>query len=82
MKFTSSISARSERVHRNERGFLIIAMMAILAIILIYVAASMRSLTHLRKDLKLVEQKQVQRLAKPSAVQTTNATAAVTSSIQ
>ena len=49
---------------RSQRGFMVITMMAILTMMLIFVAASMRSLTHLRQDLKLVEAKQIQRLEK------------------
>jgi hypothetical protein len=76
MKLTISIPALSGRARRGKGGFMIIAMMAILAMMLIYVAASLRSLSQLRQDLKLVEQKQVQRLQSPTPTATrTNATA-------
>jgi len=41
----------------------VIIVLAFLAIILIYLAANARTLFWLERDLKLVEQKQVQRLA-------------------
>lgn len=52
---------------RGERGFLVIALLAILAIMLIYVNVNVRLLGHLRRELKLVEQKQIQRLEKIGA---------------
>lgn len=54
--------AQPQTARRSESGFMIIAMMALLALMLIYVAASTRSLHQLRQELKLVEQKQIQRL--------------------
>lgn len=54
--------ARPQSARRRESGFMIIAMMALLALMLVYVAASTRSLHQLRQELKLVEQKQIQRL--------------------
>jgi hypothetical protein len=76
MKLTTFNPAQSERARRDERGFMVIAMMVILSMMLIYVAASVRSLSQLRQDLKLVEQKQVQRLQSPTPTSTrTNAAA-------
>ncbi len=62
------------RRHR-ERGFLVIAMLAIISIMLVYIAANLHVLAALKRDIRLVEQKQVQRLNRsfPSApVATTN----------
>ena len=77
MKLTASESERSGRA-RRERGFMIIAMMAILAMMLIYVAASTTTLTRLRQNLKLVEQKQVQRLQTPAPTAARTNAAALT----
>lgn len=52
---------------RREHGFLVIALLAIMAIMLIYVNANVRLLGHLRRELKLVEQKQIQRLERIGA---------------
>ena len=52
---------------RSERGFLVIALLVILAIMLIYVNANVRLLGHLKRELKLVEQKQILRLEKTGA---------------
>lgn len=77
MNLTTSIPTRSGRTPSGERGFMVIAMMVILAMMLIYVAASTRSLIQLREELKLVEQKQVQRLQFPPPTATRTNTAAL-----
>jgi hypothetical protein len=41
---------------------MVIALLILVSIMLIYVAFGLRSLNRLRQDLRLVEQKQVQRL--------------------
>ena len=48
----------------GERGFLVIALLAIISIMLIYIAANLHVLASLKRDIRLVEQKQVQRLNK------------------
>ena len=48
--------------NHSESGIALIVVMALLAIILIYVTANIRTLNHLQRDLKLIEQKQQQRL--------------------
>ena len=52
---------------RGERGFLVIALLAIVAIMLIYVNVNVRLLGSLKRELKLVEQRQIQRLEKIGA---------------
>ena len=52
---------------RGERGFLVIALLAIVAIMLIYVNVNVRLLGNLKRELKLVEQQQLQRLEKIGA---------------
>ena len=52
---------------RGERGFLVIALLAIVAIMLIYVNVNIRLLGNLKRELKLVEQQQIQRLEKIGA---------------
>jgi hypothetical protein len=52
---------------RGERGFLVIALLAIVAIMLIYVNVNVRLLGNLKRELKLVEQEQIQRLEKMGA---------------
>ena len=68
------ISARDEHffqtrraARRGERGFLVIALLAIIAIMLIYVNVNLRLLNNLKRELKLVEQAQIQRLEKTGA---------------
>jgi type II secretory pathway component PulJ len=61
---------------RHQRGFfLIVVMLALVTIMLIYVMANLRILAALKRDIRIVEQKQVQRLEKltPSALVVTNA---------
>jgi len=59
----------------GQRGFLVIALLAIITIMLIYIAANLHVLAALKHDIRLVEQKQVQRLTKsfPTTAAFTNA---------
>lgn len=64
------------RRRRHQGGFLVIALLAIISIMLIYIAANLHVLTALKRDIRLVDQKQVLRLDKafpPTALSTTNA---------
>jgi len=47
---------------QNERGFMIIALLAILALLLIYTTANIQTLNLLDREIKAVEKKQIQRL--------------------
>jgi len=58
---------RRSTARRGERGFLVIALLAIVAIMLIYVNINVRLLGNLKRELKLVEQQQIQRLEKIGA---------------
>jgi hypothetical protein len=59
---------------QDRRGFLVIALLAIISIMLVYIAANLHVLAALRRDIRLIEQKQVQRLNRsfPPAAATTN----------
>lgn len=58
---------------RHERGFfLIIVLLAITGIMLIYLTANARRLAVLKQDLRLVEQKQIQRFNPAASGATTN----------
>ena len=59
--------SRHPAARHGERGFLVIALLAIVAIMLIYVNVNVRLLGNLKRELKLVEQRQVQRLEKIGA---------------
>lgn len=48
---------------RSNRGMATIIVLAVLAIMLVYITANIRALNTLDKELKLVEQKQLKRLA-------------------
>jgi hypothetical protein len=62
----------------GEQGFFLVTVMLILAtIMLIYVATNHRRLTNLKREIRLVEQKQVQRLNR-SPIVTTNSVPAST----
>ena len=77
MRLTTSTPGIALRSRSQQSGFLVIALMVILTIMLIYVTIGLRSLKHLHQDLKLVEQKQVLRLqaTTPTAVTNTPAIA-------
>lgn len=51
------------RQNRNQDGMAVIAIIALVSIILIFVAGNLRMLHLLHNDLKLVEQQQTNRLA-------------------
>ena len=81
MNILASSSKPTGPARHDERGFLIIALLLLVSIMLIYVAVGLRSLNQLRQDLKRVEQKQIQRLQSPArtANSTTNAPGAAIS---
>lgn len=72
MRLANSTSGTVNRPRNKQGGFLVIALMVILTIMLIYVTIGLRSLNHLRQDLKLVEQKQILRLQAPPPTVVTN----------
>jgi hypothetical protein len=51
------------RTKRNESGMAVIVILALVAIMLIYIAANLRTLSALHRDINLMETKQVRRLA-------------------
>lgn len=58
---------------RHQRGFfLVIVLLAITAIMLIYLTANARRLAVLKQDLRLIEQKQIQRFNPAASGVTTN----------
>lgn len=63
---------RATRNRRSgERGFFLVVVLLIIAsMMLIYIAVSGSRLTTLRKEIQLVEQKQIERLNRSSAVAT------------
>lgn len=73
--------ASTHRQRQGQRGFLVIALLAIISIMLVYIAANLHVLASLKRDLRLVEQKQVQRLNKaypsPTAAPTNSPPATV-----
>lgn len=65
-------SAYSFRSGRDPRsGFTVLVVLVLMAIVLIYIGANIRSLHQLNREMKLVERRQVQRLK----LQTTNTVA-------
>ncbi len=71
----------TRRHHQNQRGFLVIALLALISIMLIYIAANLHVLASLKRDIRLLEQKQVQRLNRtfpsPTAANTNSPPATV-----
>jgi len=59
MKIAVSIS---ERRRRAQQGTAMIVVLALLALLLIYVLANIRTLSSLGRELKLLDQRQTQRL--------------------
>ena len=67
------LAPSSNRPRHHQRGFfLVIVLLAITAIMLIYLTVNARCLAVLKQDLRLVEQKQVQRFNPAAAGAITN----------
>ena len=67
----------SQHQRPREHGFfLVIVLLAVTAIMLIYLTVNARSLSALRQDLRLVEQKQIQRFDPVASGAITNRAAA------
>lgn len=64
MRVTTPHSYRS-RKSASQRGVAVIVVLALLAIILLYITANARTLYYLGREIKLIERQQIQRLAKP-----------------
>jgi hypothetical protein len=62
--------SRPTRCRRRQAGSAVIVVMALLAIILVYVAGNLRTLNSLGRELKLLEHQQTHRLQ--TNTQTTN----------
>jgi hypothetical protein len=66
MKIFPSKIARSATRH-DERGFMTIALLAILSLMLVYVTANIQTLNILKQEIKIIEKKQIQRLERDGA---------------
>ncbi len=66
----------ASRRYQGRSGSAVIVVLALLAIMLVYVAANTKTLYHLSRELKLVERHQIHRLEK--AALATNAPPAIT----
>jgi outer membrane lipoprotein-sorting protein len=53
--------------HKRQGGMAIIAVLALLALVMIYLAANMHALANLQRELNMIEQKQIRRLTTISA---------------
>ena len=45
---------------RRNNGFMVIGVVAIMGMMSLYVATNLRTLSHLKRELQLIEQKQIQ----------------------
>jgi hypothetical protein len=80
MKTSACPSIRTGHRRRGgEEGMAVIVVIALLVIILIYIAAGVRTLNNLGRDVRLIEKQQTQRLQ--PALGTTN-TMTTTSNVQ
>jgi hypothetical protein len=56
------ISTKGSAVRRRQDGMAVIVVIALIAILFVYVAGNVRTLYLLARDVKLVEEKQVRRI--------------------
>jgi hypothetical protein len=73
---TSRIRFHASSSPRRQSGSAVIVVMALLAIMLVYVAANIRTLSSLVRELRLLERQQTQRLQ--TAAPMTNSPPAIT----
>ena len=59
---------------RNEDGMAVIVVIALFAIMLLFLGSTLRSLNHLHQDLKLIERQQLQRIHQSHTITNTAAT--------
>ena len=76
--YTSRFPFQFARPRRRQSGSAVIVVMALLAILLVYVAGNIRTLSNLGRELRLLERQQTRRLQ--AAAQRTNSPPAVISS--
>jgi hypothetical protein len=74
-RFTFHVSTSTPN-RRRQSGSAVIIVMALLAIILVYVAGNLRTINSLGRELKLLERQQTRRLQR--VTQTTNTPPAIT----
>lgn len=60
------LSAQSTR--RHERGVAVVVVLALLAILMLYITANVRSLRIMSQEIKLVEQRQLRHWSRGAAV--------------
>lgn len=62
MKIQSRLRKRVARRLHKQQGMAVIVVIALFAIMLLFLGMSLRSLNYLRQDLKLIERQQLQRI--------------------
>jgi len=63
MNIRSTFKSLRANSRRHEEGVAVIVVIAILAILLIYIGGNIRTFDLLSRDLKLIEQRQLRRLS-------------------
>ena len=63
--FPGKITGSATR--HGEHGFMTIALLVILSLLLIYTAANIQTLNILKQEIKIIEKKQIQRLERDGA---------------
>jgi len=76
MKVPLDARLRSPRAPRNEDGMAVIVVIALFAIMLLFLGGTAHSLNQLRQDMRVIERQQLRRLQQPyvltNAIATTN----------
>jgi len=68
MRIHHSHKSLVSRFGRNEEGMAVIVVIALFAIMMLFMGMSLRSLDYLRQDLKIIERQQLQRIQQRSSV--------------
>jgi hypothetical protein len=65
MKTSARLKTRAAHHRGSEAGMAVIVVIALLSIILIYIASGVRTLNNLGRDVRLIEKQQTRRLQQP-----------------
>ena len=81
MKARLSTGREDEPARRRSGGFAVIVLLALLALVLIFVGFNMRTLDNLKREVRAVERQQIQRVQRSQTITNTGAMFTATNTI-
>lgn len=77
MKISRNIHSSAQHRIRTQAGMAVIVVMALIAIVLIFIAGNLRTIRNLDRDIKLLERSQIHRLQATGGTNTLSVTNAL-----